>query len=682
MAVAVGTAIAYLTLDKSAFKNGIKSAGQDLKAFATGTGGAEERVSSLGNALTSTGKAMAKPSIAAGGFLAMATKTATDFQAQMSKVGAISGANNKEMDKLSTLAREWGAKTKFSATEAGQALEYMGMAGWKTQEMVDGLPGILNLAAASGEELGTTSDIVTDALTAFGLQAKDSAHFADILAAASTNSNTNVSMLGESFKYVAPVAGSLGISAKDTSFALGLMANNSIKGSAAGTALRSSLVNLAKPTKQMQEAMDELGISLVDSNGNVKEGKILFDELREKFSKLSDAQKTQYAATIFGKEAMSGMLSIINTTDKDYNKLYTSLSNCNGQAEKMAETMQDNLMGALTNLKSAFEELQLSLVDSILPFFTKIVKFVTNLVNAFNSLPQPVKSAIGIIIGSIALLSPVFLVLGKLVKSVGSVIGIFKKLSGAAKIFKMLPALITPHTLIVGAAILAIGTVVYQVVKHWDELVDAAKEFGKAIANIFKKIGDVISTIIDGWKIIIGSFVGWVKDMVKNIVDGLLGGLGKIKDKVVDTGKNIGNGIKNGFKAVLGINSPSKVFAGYGVNIGEGLVNGIDKQEDAIDNKFKGLGNKIKGLGDVKPEFADLNNLALSGTYGGSYGLNSISNSSSKQLNFNPNITMHVNIADTGAKGTEQLTQELKSMSETALKNSMIDLFMQDAIRN
>lgn len=257
MSIAVGTAVAYLTLDRSGFKNGLKSAGQDLKAFATGTGGAEERVNSLGNALTSTGKAMAKPSIAAGGFLTMATNTAMGFEEQMSKVQAISNANGEDMAKLSDLSRKMGAATKFSAKEAGQGLEYMAMAGWDAEQMMDGLPGVLDLAAASGEELGLTSDIVTDALTAFNMTAKDAAYFADLLASASSSSNTNVGILGESFKYVAPVAGALGISAKDTSFALGLMANAGIKGSAAGTALRSSLTNLANPSKNMREEMEK-----------------------------------------------------------------------------------------------------------------------------------------------------------------------------------------------------------------------------------------------------------------------------------------------------------------------------------------------------------------------------------------------------------------------------------------
>ncbi|SQB33652.1 phage tail tape measure protein [Clostridium cochlearium] len=594
MAVNVGTAIAYLQLDKSGFKNSLHSAGQDLKNFATGTGGAEDKIKSLGSALTSTGKAMAKPSIAAGGFLAMATRTAMGFEEQMSKVKAISGATDGEMQKLEKTAREWGAKTKFSAKESAEAMEFMGMAGWKAQEMTDGLPGILNLAAASGEELGTTSDIVTDALTAFGLQAKDSAHFADILAAASTNSNTNVSMLGESFKYVAPVAGALGISAKDTSFALGLMANSGIKGSAAGTALRASLVNLAKPTKQMRKAMDELGVSLVDSKGEVKSGKVLFDELRQKFSKLSDAQKSQYAATIFGKEAMSGMLAIINASDKDYNKLYSNLNNASGSAEKMANTMQNNLKGAITNLKSAFEELQISLAKAVIPMLSKVVKFVTKIVNAFNALPQPVKSAIGIIVGAIALLSPVFLILGKLVKTVSTVVGAFGKLKTAAGVFKALPALITPHTAIVVGAILAIGLIVYEVIKHWDQLVAAGKKFGETIKKIFTGIGDTIKWVIGGWKLLIGGFINWGKEKLKNIKDGFIGGINKVKGLFKGKGKELGKGVKEGFESELEIHSPSRVFAEYGRYISLGLMNGMKEENEKLKYRVKQLGDTVK----------------------------------------------------------------------------------------
>ncbi|NEZ88162.1 phage tail tape measure protein [Clostridium botulinum] len=314
------------------------------------------------------------------GLGAYAIKVGSNFEEGMSKVSAVSGATGEDLKKLTEKAKEMGAKTKFSATESAEAMQYMAMAGWKTGDMLNGIDGIMNLAAASGEDLALVSDIVTDALTAFGMSAKDSAQFADLLASAASNSNTNVSMLGESFKYVAPVAGALGHSAKDTAFALGLMANAGIKSSQSGTALRASLTNLAHPSKNMAAEMDRLGISLTDSNGKVKEGKALYDELRQKFSGLSDAQKTQSAATIFGKEAMSGMLAIINASDADYKKLYENLSNCDGAAEDMANTMNDNLKGQITLLSSALESLGIELYEGVNNPMKEVVKTANEMV--------------------------------------------------------------------------------------------------------------------------------------------------------------------------------------------------------------------------------------------------------------------------------------------------------------
>ncbi|MDU4600312.1 MAG: phage tail tape measure protein, partial [Clostridium sporogenes] len=304
----------------------------------------------------------------------------SNFEEGMSKVSAISGATGEDLKKLTEKAKEMGAKTKFSATESAEAMQYMAIAGWKTGDMLNGIDGIMNLAAASGEDLALVSDIVTDALTAFGMSAKDSAQFADLLASAASNSNTNVSMLGESFKYVAPVAGALGHSAKDTAFALGLMANAGIKSSQSGTALRASLTNLAHPSKNMAAEMERLGISLTDSNGKVKEGKALYDELRQKFSGLTDAQKTSSAATIFGKEAMSGMLAIINASDADYKKLYENLSNCDGAAENMANTMNDNLKGQITLLSSALESLGIELYEGVNNPMKEVVKTANEMV--------------------------------------------------------------------------------------------------------------------------------------------------------------------------------------------------------------------------------------------------------------------------------------------------------------
>lgn len=295
-----------------------------------------------------------------------------DFESMMSQVKAISGATGQAFDDLTAKAQEMGATTKFTATESAEAFNYMAMAGWKPQQMIDGISGIMSLAAASGEDLGTTSDIVTDALTAFGLQAGDAGHFADVLAQASANANTNVSMLGESFKYVAPVAGAMNYSVEDTSLALGLMANASIKGSMAGTALKTSLANMAAPTDSMAAAMDKYGISLTDSEGNMKSLRGVIDNLRGSLGGLSETEQTAAASTIFGKEAMAGMLAIINASEEDYNKLSTAIGNSKDAAEGMADTMLDNLKGSFTLMQSAIEGTENAFGKRLSPYLRDI----------------------------------------------------------------------------------------------------------------------------------------------------------------------------------------------------------------------------------------------------------------------------------------------------------------------
>lgn len=308
-------------------------------------------------------KAMASVTAAIGAAAIAAIKVGADFEEGMSKVAAISGVTGEDLDKLKEKAMEMGAKTKFSATEASEALQYMAMAGWKTEDMLGGLDGIMNLAAASGEDLASTSDIVTDALTAFGLSAQDSTRFADVLAAASSNANTNVGMMGETFKYVAPVAGALGYTVEDTAVAIGLMANSGIKGSQAGTALRSMLSRLSKPTDDVEAAMQKLGISLTNSDGKMKSFNEVALDLRKSFSTLSQSQKTQMAATLAGQEAMSGLLAIVNASDADFNKLKDSIDNSSGSAEKMANTMNDNLKGKLTIIGSTLEGIGIKAYD-------------------------------------------------------------------------------------------------------------------------------------------------------------------------------------------------------------------------------------------------------------------------------------------------------------------------------
>jgi TP901 family phage tail tape measure protein len=310
--------------------------------------------------------------------LADTVNTYKGFESMMSQVQAISGATGKEFDDLTAKAQEMGATTKFTATEAAQAFNYMAMAGWKPEQMTAGISGIMSLAAASGEDLASTSDIVTDALTAFGLKAKDAGHFSDVLAKVSASSNTNVGMLGESFKYVAPVAGAMKYSVEDTSLALGLMANSSIKGSMAGTALKTSLANMAAPTNSMAEAMDKYGISLTDSSGNMKTLKGVMDNLRSSLGGLSETEQTAAASTIFGKEAMSGMLAIINASEQDYNDLSNAIGNSKDAAQDMADTMLDNLAGSMTLMQSAVEGVQNSFGQRLTPYVRGFVDSITD----------------------------------------------------------------------------------------------------------------------------------------------------------------------------------------------------------------------------------------------------------------------------------------------------------------
>ena len=320
---------------------------------------------------------------------AMALKKSIDigseFEAQMSTVGAIANASESDMVRLTDKAKEMGATTKFTAIESGQAFEYMAMAGWKTNQMLNGISGIMSLAAASGEDLGITSDIVTDALTAFGLKAKDSAHFSDVLAQASASANTNVSMLGESFKYVAPVAGSMGYSIEDTSLALGLMANASVKSSIAGRSLKTAIANMAAPTAKMAATMKKYNISLKDSNGGTKSLKSTIDNIRESLGKIDDKKERAAAIkNIFGKDALAGMSAIITASEKDYNNLTKAIYNCDGAAEKMANRKMDNLKGDVALLTSALETKAINIYELTSGPLREVTQDLTDWVEDFD----------------------------------------------------------------------------------------------------------------------------------------------------------------------------------------------------------------------------------------------------------------------------------------------------------
>ena len=316
--------------------------------------------------------------ISAGAGIADTVQTYADFEAAMSEVKAISGATSQEFEQLTEKANQMGAVTKFTASESAEAFKYMAQAGWDVREMMDGIDGLMALAAASGEDLGITADIVTDALTAFGLSAKESGRFADVMAQAASATNTDVAKMGDTFKYVAPVAGALGYSIEDTAVAIGLMANSGIKASQAGTSLRSLLTNLTRPVGQAEDAINALGIRITNTDGSVKPLSQTLQDLRAKFGALTDSEKAQYAAMLAGQEGMSGLLAIVNASDQEFESLTEQINNSSGAAQKMADVMMDNLSGKFELFTGALDSMKMSLGEKFKPYLIEALEWMTD----------------------------------------------------------------------------------------------------------------------------------------------------------------------------------------------------------------------------------------------------------------------------------------------------------------
>ncbi len=386
------------------------------------------KMESVGDSIAGAGKKMMPLTTVIGGLGIAAVKTAADFDSSMSQVAAISGATGDDLQALRDKAREMGEKTKFSASEAADAMTYMAMAGWKSKDMISGIDGIMSLAAASGEDLATTSDIVTDALTAFGLSAKDSGHFADILAAASSNANTNVSMMGETFKYCAPIAGALGFSAEDTAEAIGLMANAGIKSSQAGTALRTIMNNLAGDVKISGKAIGDVTIATTNADGSMRDLSDILADCRAAFGNLTESEKANAAESLVGKNAMSGFLALMNAAPEDIAKLSGAIDNCDGSAEKMAATMQDNLAGQLTILKSQLQELAISFGEILMPAIRSIVSKIQDFVDKLNGMDEGTKQAIVKIGLLVAAIGPLLVILGTVISKTGTALRAFSSL--------------------------------------------------------------------------------------------------------------------------------------------------------------------------------------------------------------------------------------------------------------
>ena len=550
-------------------------------------------------------KVYQKTKLLSGAALALGTtavKASADFETELSNVQALSGATTEEMELLRDKAKEMGETTKFTAAESAEALSYMALAGWNSQQMLDGLPGIMYLAAAADEDLATTSDIVTDALTAFGLEAEDSAHFADVLAIAMSHSNTTVSQMGEAFKYIAPLAGTAGYSIEDMAVALGLMANSGIKSTQAGTTLRQCIQNLVKPTESQQIAMDKLGISLtnadgtmksfdeviqmlrtqfaglsvdlVDADGNLREYEDIMADLEEQEIDTATAQKMQYAATIFGSRGLSGMLAIVDASDESYQALkesiYSTVDAEESAAQAMADIQLDNLNGQITLLKSALEGAAISIGEKLTPFISELVEKIQSAVDWFNGLSDSQVELIAKAIMLVAAIAPVAKIISVVAGGVSTLTGTV--IPGCIKIISSLTTTVLPA---LGSAIgwivsnpialviAAIAAVVILIATKGDEIQALLQKLDNWLQNIFAKdftqiFGPVLGSVLN-------SFMANVKniwDSIKKVFDGIID---FIRGVFTGDWQRAWNGIKEIF---------SGIFSGL-VSIAKAPINGI-----------------------------------------------------------------------------------------------------------
>ena len=568
---------------------------------------AGKKMETVGNSIAGAGKKMMGVTTVIGGVGVAAVKTAADFDSAMSQVAAVSGATGKDFDALRNKAREMGAKTKFSATEAAEAMNYMAMAGWKTEDMLDGIEGVMNLAAASGEDLATTSDIVTDALTAFGLSAKDSGHFADILAAASSNANTNVSMMGETFKYCAPIAGALGFSAEDTAEAIGLMANAGIKSSQAGTALRTIMNNLAGDVKISGKAIGDVTIATTNADGSMRDLSDILADCRSAFGNLTESEKAQAAESLVGKNAMSGFLALMNAGQGDIDKLSSAIDNCDGSAEKMAMTMQDNLAGQLTILKSQLQELAISFGDILMPAIRSIVSKLQGFVDKLNGMDEGTKRTIVTIALLVASIGPLLVIIGTAISKIGVAMQGFVKLANGISKLKIA---IQGGTGVLGklgaalggisAPVLAVVAVIAVLVAAFVHLWKTNEGFQDAMIGTWNRIKDTISGfcqgIVDRLNALGFQFTDIV-DVLKTVWNGFCQVLAPIFEGVFNNIANILSTVTGVITGILDVFIG--IFTGNWSQAWTGVKEIFSSIWNGISSFFTNILNVIKGVADV-----------------------------------------------------------------------------------
>ncbi|MEQ2411996.1 phage tail tape measure protein [Blautia acetigignens] len=556
-----------------------------------------EKLQTVGNKISSVGQKLLPVTGVVTGLGTAAVKTAADFDSAMSRVAAVSGATGSDFDSLRDKAREMGAKTKFSATEAADAMNYMAMAGWKTEDMLSGIEGVMYLAAASGEDLATTSDIVTDALTAFGLTAADSGHFADVLAAASSNANTNVSMMGETFKYCAPVAGALGFSVEDTAEAIGLMGNAGIKASQAGTSMRSIMTNLTGDVKLSGAAIGDVTIATTNADGSMRSLSAILADCRVAFAGMTEAEKANNAEALVGKNAMSGFLALMNAAPEDIEKVSGAVNNCKDAAKNMADTMQDNLEGQLTILKSQLQEMAISFGDLLMPAVRSIVSELQGMVNVLNAMPDGVKRVIMIVALLAAALGPVLIIIGKTLSAIGTIMTWAPKLAGAISAVKGAFAALSATMMAnpIAIVIAAIAALVAAFIYLWNTN-EEFRQFWIRLWNEIKEVAVQVWTavsqfLVSAWNGIRNTAVA-VWNGIRDFFSGLWAGIKTLFTTVVTAISTFLVGAWNGIRAtVMAVWNAISAFLG---SVWNGIKSVITNVVNGIRTFLQSAWNGIK----------------------------------------------------------------------------------------
>lgn len=567
------------------FTGGIQKSVQSITAMNKGTMRIAGDIQKAGDSIAGVGAKMTAavtvPIVGAG---VAAVKTAADFESSMSGVKAIMG--EKWDDGLTEQAKHLGVTTAWTAREVGEAMQYTAMAGWDAKQNMEGLNGILSAASAGGIGLAEATDVMVGALAGFGEGADQAEKYADIMTATFTNTKTDMLGLGESYKYVGSLAGTLGYDFAEVNTAIGIMGNASIDGSQAGTTLRTALLNMTGDSKEVKKAMGELGISMSNSDGTMKSFSDVMHDMKKGFSGLTEEGKLFYANQIFGKTATAGMLAVINSTDDAYDSLERSIKGASGAAGEAASERLDNLNGQLTLLKKAIEGIAIRIGDFILPYLKQFVEWAQKLADKLNGMSDEQLKAVLKNIALVASIGPMLIAFGKLVKIVGIVIKVFALVSKAGGFI----AVITGPVGLVIAAILVLIGIVLLVRKHFDVFKKAISKFAPVFDSIKGHINSIKESVLAGWEVIspvLGKVLGWlgrtlvgaigvaigvissIVGIVIGTVDGILKALGGIVDFIVGvfTGdwKKAWKGVQ---KVVEGI------FTAIGSFIG-GIFNGI-----------------------------------------------------------------------------------------------------------